>query len=205
MSSPPILFGGTFDPIHLGHMLLAEAALDELDADQVVFIPAGSPPHKGSAHISDADVRLHMVRLAIEENDRFTVWTGEIERGGASYAIDTIDDFRSRLGGIAPYFLIGEDSLADLAGWRSPEEIVERSMVVVARRPGSDGGTSSPFASRVRFLDTPLLGISSSEIRKRIRLGNSIRYAVTEKVRRHIADYQLYDTPAGVEGGNDGA
>ena len=131
-----MIFGGTFDPVHTAHLVLAESAADELDLDTVLFVPSARPPHKSESRLSDAVHRTRMVELAMEGNDRFALSRVELERKGRSYAIDTIREIAGGGAAKKPYFLIGTDSLADLSSWRNPDAILEEADVVVAPRPG---------------------------------------------------------------------
>ncbi|MBM3319306.1 MAG: nicotinate-nucleotide adenylyltransferase [Candidatus Eisenbacteria bacterium] len=198
MSGDVVIFGGTFDPIHVGHLILAECAADALGARDVLFVPAGRPPHKGAEALSSARDREEMVRLALEGNDRFALSRTEIEREGRSFAIDTIREIARAKGGRRPYYFIGADSLVDLPGWRSPEAILEEAEVVVAPRPGFDLRSVSGLVDRVRILEAPRIEISSTLIRRRVRAGESIRYLVPESVRAYILRGNLYrDAEAG--------
>ncbi len=187
------LFGGTFDPPHLGHLALAEWARERLRLDRVVFKPAGTPPHKRRAGLSAAAHRLAMTRLAVRGNPAFAVSTLEIERDGPSFTLDTLRELHRRLPGTRLFLLMGEDSLADLPHWREPAAIARLATPVVAIRPGT-GGTRARTAlgRRVRWLDNPGLEVSSSAIRALARTGRSIRYLVGDAVARYIARHRLY-------------
>lgn len=188
-----VIFGGTFDPIHTGHLILAECAADALGANQVLFVPAARPPHKRDLDLSAAADRAAMVRLALEGNARFALSTVELEREGRSYAIDTIREIAAASGGARPVYLIGADSLRDLPFWKDPEAILGEADVVVFPRPGSDPtAAGNAVKGRFRLLETPRLGISATEIRERVRRGSSIRYLVPEAVRAYIETRRLY-------------
>jgi nicotinate-nucleotide adenylyltransferase len=187
-----VIFGGTFDPIHVGHLILAECAADALGAREVLFVPACRPPHKGAEALSSARDREEMVRIAVEGNDRFFLSRAEIEREGRSFAIDTIREIARARGCRRPYYFIGADSLADLPGWKSPEAILEEAEVVVAPRPGFDLRSVSGLVDRVRIIEAPRMEISSTLIRRRVRAGASIRYLVPESVRVYILRENLY-------------
>ncbi|MFH1681235.1 MAG: nicotinate-nucleotide adenylyltransferase, partial [Candidatus Eisenbacteria bacterium] len=192
MSGGVVIFGGSFDPIHVGHLVLAECAADELDAGAVLFVPAARPPHKRADALSSAEDRAEMVRLAIEKNDRFRLSRVEIEREGRSFAIDTIREIARSSGCGRPFYFIGADGLVDLPGWKSPEAVLEEAEVVVAPRPGVDLGAVSGLVERVRLIETPLVGISSTYVRERVRRGESIRYLVPESVRAYLGRRGLY-------------
>jgi nicotinate-nucleotide adenylyltransferase len=191
-----VIFGGSFDPIHVAHLVLAESALDALPADEVLFVPAGRPPHKREGSLSDSLDREEMVRLAIAENDRFRLSRVELDREGPSFAIDTIRAV-AELSGARPYYLIGADSLVDLPGWKLPGAILEEAEVVAGGRPGVEVGAGVPFSGRVRMIDAPAIDVSSTEIRLRVRRGATIRYLVPEAVRAYISRRGLYRSAGG--------
>jgi len=189
----PVIFGGTFDPVHTAHMILAEWAADFLGAGGVFFVPAARPPHKTDRLLSPAEDREEMVRRAVEGNRRFTLSRVEFEREGRSYAIDTVRQIRENAGGKRPVYLIGGDSLVDLPGWRDPDAILEEAEVVVVPRPGFDLDSISPgLRGRIRVLPAPWLEISATAIRARVRQGESIRYMVPDRVREYIEARGLY-------------
>ena len=191
--SGPVIFGGTFDPIHTAHMILAEWAADFLGGGGVLFVPAARPPHKSDRTLSPAEDREAMVRLAVEGNRRFALSRVEFEREGSSFAIDTIRQIRESASGKRPVYMIGGDSLVDLPGWKDPDAILEEAEVVVVPRPGFDLDSISPgLRGRVRFLPAPLLEISATMIRERVRRGESIRYMVPDRVREYIEARGLY-------------
>lgn len=187
------LFGGTFDPPHLGHLALAEWARERLRLDRVLFMPAGTPPHKRRAKLSSVRHRVAMTRLAVRGNAAFEVSTLEARRLGPSFTLDTLRELRALHPGARIYLLMGEDSLADLPHWREPDAIARLSTPVVAVRPG--GGASrarTAFGRRVLWLDNPGLEVSSSAIRARARAGRSVRYLVPDAVARYVAGFRLY-------------
>ncbi len=190
-------FGGTFDPVHAGHLLLAEAVRADAGLDQILFVPAAVPPHKPEGPKSGADDRLRMVRLAIEGNPGFAVEELELRRPGASYTVDTLAELQaSAEWKDAEWFLLlGADMLADLPNWKNPEEIVRRAGLLVMERPGFDLGAVKPqFLRNAVIVGTPALGISSTLIRSRIREGRSIRYWVPAAVESFILEKRLYRT-----------
>lgn len=187
------LFGGTFDPPHLGHLALAEWARERLRLDRVVFMPAGTPPHKRRADLSGSIHRLAMTRLAVRDHPAFEVSTLEIRRHGPSFTLDTLRELRRLSPGARIFLLMGEDSLADLPHWREPAAIARLATPVVAARPGGTSArTRTAFGRRVQWLDNPGLEVSSSVIRARARAGRSIRYLVSDAVARYIARHRLY-------------
>jgi nicotinate-nucleotide adenylyltransferase len=189
------LYGGTFDPIHMGHLITAEMAREILALDKVMFVVACSPPHKQDSVITEPAHRLAMARLAVASNPHFEVSDLEIRRGGISYTVETLAAVRD-LYGLSQedlVFLMGQDSLADLPNWREPERILSLATVVVFRRPGvSLNAVPSHFLSAARMLDTPLIEISATDVRRRVREGRSIRYLVPDAVAEYIARHKLY-------------
>ena len=194
------VFGGTFDPIHIGHLLIAEEARLRLGLSQVIFVPAGEPWLKEHRIISSGEHRLEMIRLAIASNPFFRASTVDLERPGPSYTVDTLTDLRRELGEEAElYFILGLDALAELPTWREPERIVQVCHLVAARRSEARDldleslERSIPGIShRVIILDNPLIDMSSSEIRERVAAGLPITDLVSEAVARYITERRLY-------------
>ena len=186
------IFGGTFDPPHVGHLALAECARERLRLDEVRFVPAGRPPHKSGGRITSAAERVAMARLAVRGNAAFTVSTHETRRQGPSFTIETLRHvaagaLRTRL-----FLLIGADSLDDFASWREPEAILRLATLVVAGRPGVPrAGRRRPRRGPVH-LDNPEIAVSSSLVRARVRAGRSVRYLVPDAVSAYIARHGLY-------------
>jgi len=198
-----LLFGGTFDPIHHGHLIVAQAAAAELGIDRVVLVAAGQPPHRPEDRLAPAEDRLRMAQLAVAGDGLFAVSDCELERPGPSYTLDTVRYFRGVYGpGVELYWLIGGDNLAELAGWHQVRQLVEECTVVAAARPGHGEGDlaglagvlEAPALERLRrhLLRTPQVDISAREIRRRAAGGQSIRYLVPEAVREHIERRGLY-------------
>jgi nicotinate-nucleotide adenylyltransferase len=191
------LFGGTFDPIHLGHLILAEACREACALDRVWFVVAGAPPHKPGDRTSAAD-RLEMVRIAIAGHPAFEVSELETHRPGPHYSVETIEEVHRLRPEDDLFFLVGADSLADLPHWRQPERIVAMATVVVVDRPGVALGLSSrwpelgPDANPFRMVTTPPIGIASNDLRRRLAEGRSIRYQVPRGVEAYIAAHALY-------------
>lgn len=187
------LFGGTFDPPHLGHLALAEWAREELRLDRVVFIPAGRPPHK-RGRISSAAARLTMTRLATRGHPAFRVSTVELGAHGASFTVDTLRRVAARYPRARLFLLIGADSLDEFRSWRSPQAILEHATLAVAARPGSGRPATREWARRhaVVWLGNPGLEVSSSLVRERARAGRSLKYLVTDSVARYITRHRLY-------------
>ena len=184
------VFGGTFDPPHLGHLALAECARDQLGLERVIFIPAGSPPHKRRIERSTALRRVAMTRLAIRGNPAFRVSLLEVRRRGPSFTVDTLRDLGKRFPGGRLYLLLGADSLADFPNWHRPREILRRATLVVAARPGVRG-RAGPRRG-VTWLENFSVDISSSAIRARARSGRSVRYLVPDAVGRYLTRHRVY-------------
>ncbi len=192
------IMGGTFDPIHVAHLVLAEHAREQLALDTVLFIPAGDPWRKAGREITPARHRLAMTRLAVQGNAAFEVDDCEIRREGPTYTLDTLRELRGRPG-MEPdddlFVLVGEDALADLPHWHDPEGIAAEAMIVVAPREGVDLPESLPFdRERLAYIEMPYMEISATDLRRRARLGRSLRYLVPEAVRAYIIDNDLYQT-----------
>ncbi len=187
------LFGGSFNPPHLAHLIVAEQVREQARLDRVLWVPCHTPPHKDEHELAAPHHRLAMVRLAVEGNPFFEVSDVEIRRGGRSYTIDTIQTLQTQHPDWELILILGEDSLRTFHTWRAPEEIVARVPLVVYRRPdASDHPVDPRFLARTTFVEAPLLEISASEIRRRCHLGHSIRYLVPEPVRQYIIKNHLY-------------
>lgn len=193
------LLGGSFDPIHVGHLIVAEILAYSLDIDHVVFIPAAHPPHKLAQSLAPADSRLDMIRLSIEGAPNFSVSEIDLRRPGPSYTADTLAEIRDRVSERTEmYFLMGMDSLRDFPGWHRPGRIAEFARLGIARRPGVDVSRAEieqqvPEArGRVEVVNVPLIDISSSDIRDRVRTGRPFRFQVTPKVADYIVETGLY-------------
>lgn len=188
------LFGGTFDPIHVGHLIAAQEAGERLGLDEVVFVPSGIPPHKDSLRISSPESRLEMTRLGIEGNEHFGLSDLEVRRESTSFTIETVSHFRHALGDRAELFLIvGADSILEISTWKDPHGLVSKCRPVVVSRPGFDLTKLEPWLREcVRILDGVLVGISSTDIRERVASGRSIRYLVPPSVAAYIFEHKLY-------------
>lgn len=185
------LLGGTFDPVHTAHVALAHAALDGLQLDAVVWVPAGRPWQKG--HISVAEHREAMVRLAIEGEPRFSIDRLEIEREGASYTLDTVRVLQQREPGTDWTLIIGQDQYAGLHTWDNWQELLNRVTLAVARRPGVAASVHPDvLAHPHRAVPLPLLDISSTDIRARVAAGQDISHLVPPAVARYIETHRLY-------------
>ena len=185
------ILGGTFNPIHMGHLILAEEALYKLNLDKLMLVPAYMPPHKNVEANVKAQDRLKMVQLAIEDNPAFAVSTFEIEAKTKSYSINTLKEFRKIYGDEAQlYFITGSDLLKDLFSWKDVNDIFKMSKFIVANRPGYPVKEVPEQAETVVI--TPI-EVSSEDIRRRLKAGRSIRYLVADKVRNYIAEHKLYE------------
>ncbi|CAN5778280.1 nicotinate-nucleotide adenylyltransferase [soil metagenome] len=195
------IFGGTFDPVHLGHLMLASELHHALNLDQTLFVPARRPPHKDAREISDDGDRLAMVRLAIADDARFRVSNIEIDRVGSSYSADTVEQLAHAFSDATLVFLMGADSLRDLPTWHEPERIIECALIGVAGRPGVEIDVSRiilalPNAKdRIFIVPTPQIDISSSDIRARASNSRPIAYHVPTVVEAYIRAKRLYAAP----------
>lgn len=203
------LFGGTFDPVHYGHLLLAESAREQCHLDAVWFVPAATPPHKQEAVISPGRTRQEMLELAVAGHEAFSVCPLEIERAGVSYTVDTLEQLAAAEHGAAGarpelFFLMGADSLHDLINWRQPQRICELALPVMVRRPGAgeldfsglNGLVTPARLAEIRdhVVTMPLIELSSSDIRARVAAGQSIRYRTPRAVEEYIRAQGLYRT-----------
>ena len=190
------VMGGTFDPIHYGHLFVAEEARGAAGLDRVLFVPSGTPPHKQYAGMASAEARYDMVRLATDANPHFDVSRIETDRGGRSYTLDTLREIRALYPESQIYFITGDDAALDILNWHEPYEIVRMATLLTVGRPGyaRDKIFELPQEIRasIRMIDSPQLDISSTDIRRRVGAGRSIRYMVPEDVRRYIDDNGLY-------------
>ncbi len=184
------ILGGTFNPTHIGHLILAEEAFWKLKLNKVIFVPSYLPPHKEETDIIDAQHRFNMVSLAIEGNEHFEASMIEIDARCMSYSIDTLKQFRQRFGPDSEiFFITGSDSLKELFSWRKIDEIFSLSSFIVAQRPGYP---IEELPKDVQAVAITGVEISSSEIRKRLKDKKSIRYLVPEGVRAYIEKNKLY-------------
>lgn len=198
-----VLYGGSFDPIHHGHLISARVVAERLDADRVVLIPTNIPPHKRTSRLCPAEHRVAMCRLATQGDPLFEVDAWETTQHGPSYSLHTVEKYRSALPqNTRLYFLIGMDALTDLSSWHQVGRLADLCTFVTARRPDApqfDGvklaGALTPEQIRnieTHILDTPLIDIRATDIRRRVAAGLSIRYLVPDTVRLHIDSHGLY-------------
>ena len=195
------VFGGTFDPVHLAHLAVAQEAAEALGLERIAFIPAGEPPHKPGRAITPGDERLAMLELAIAGNDRFAIDRRELDRGGPSYTVDTLEDLAAQRPAGAPdlVLILSAEAFLGLMTWRQPRRILELARVAVAPRDGyPDAGPDfleanlPDLAHRATFLNSPRLRLSASELRARAGAGRSLRYLVPDAVAAYIGDHGLY-------------
>ena len=195
------ILGGTFNPVHIGHLLVAQTVRETCGLDRVVLLPCHTPPHKACAELAPAADRLAMVRLAVADDPGLDVCTLELERGGVSFAVDTMLSFRERYLDCEPSFIIGMDSLRELHLWRRAEELLRLCRFIVVERPGVDRPVSPedlPFPAPwpARLLASVIRGrrceVSSREIRGRVAENKPIRYLVTPAVEQYIVRQGLY-------------
>lgn len=214
------VYGGTFNPIHLGHLRAADQVVEQLGLERMLFVPSGIPPHKRDDRLAPAALRLAWVRRAVEGNKRFEVDAIEVERGGTSFSVDTLREIGTRVAPRKPVFVIGCDALADLGTWREPVAILELAHLAVVARRGDGAGTLErvfpvPLAAAlwfepdglaarhrhadtwVRWVEIEALPIASTDLRERIRTGRSIRYLVPEALHDDLVSCASY--------GGDGA
>jgi len=196
------LLGGTFDPVHHGHLSIAEDARESLGLERVLWIPTSSPPHKPGRPVTPAADRLAMVQLAVAGNPAFELCDIEVRRGGPSYTVDTLAQLAA-LGIRDPWFILSAEALAGLPEWQEPERVLELARLAVVPRDGFEtldpawvAGRFPAQADRVTFLGGPLLPISGSVVRRRAAAGRSVRYLVPQAVAAYIADHRLYQEPA---------
>ncbi len=196
------VLGGTFDPIHIGHLVVAEEARIKLELSEVLFVPAGQPWLKQDRDITPAVHRLEMVRRAIVDNPYFKLSTLEVDRPGPSYTVDTLTLLQDQLSNEASlFFILGRDTLAELPLWKEPGKVVQLCRLVVPPRLGSRDLRHLEEAipglrERVIQLDMPVIGISSSEIRQRIARGLPVRYLVPPEVEEYITEQRIYPVSA---------
>jgi nicotinate-nucleotide adenylyltransferase len=199
------ILGGAFNPPHLGHLVCAQEAFVQLELDRVVFMPVGEPPHRDLEGDPGAEARLEMVELAIADDERFTTSRLEIDREGPSYTADTLEQLLAESPDAELFLILGGDQAAALPSWHEPEQVLERATVAVFER--MSWGRNAivikigrlPGAERVRYLDMPLIQVSSSSLRRRVRQGVPIRYLVPDKVADYVVANELYGAGSGAK------
>ena len=192
------IMGGTFNPIHIGHLVCAEEAVSQYGLDKVLFMPTGYPPHKGISAGVSPEHRFQMCRIATAGNPRFEVSRYEIDRNQVSYTVNTVRRFRSEMPEAELYFITGADAVLEILEWKDPQELLTMAMLIAATRPGYPldkiSGALDIFLreNSVKMMEIPGIGVSSTLIRSRVAAGMSIRYLVLEGVRRYIEEKGLY-------------
>lgn len=196
------IYGGSFDPIHMGHLLVAETCREQLQLDEVRFIPAHVSPFKVDQYPSDDKQRMEMLQLAVSGQDSFLVDSRELERGGVSYTVDTLRELHQEMPGNEFYFLMGADSLVDFLKWKEPKEICRLAWIVVVGRGGHaeiSWSVLEGLLDKGRYQQTlgmkinmPLIELSSSELRERAATGRSLRFRMPRSVEQYIKTNQLY-------------
>jgi len=196
------VLGGSFDPIHTGHLIMAQDAAERLELSEVIFVPASIPPHKQHLQQADSEHRLNMLELAVETDLRFSVSDIELERGGVSYTVDTIRALREVYRNAELFLIVGSDTLADFHTWYNTEELFQLCEVATFLRPGEESvdvifdKIQQPPATRARLMKNIIeahrIEISSTEIRMRVAEGLGIRYLVPSEVEMYIFEHGLY-------------
>ena len=193
------IFGGTFDPPHIAHLVLASEACDQFSLDRLLWVLTPMPPHKGGQSITETSHRLEMVRRAIKSDPHFELSTVELDRPGPQYAVDTVREIQQANPGAELTYLFGEDSLRDILTWHDPGTFISYCQFLgVMRRPGVQvdlddlEGHLTGLREKIRWLECPLLEIASHDIRERIRGGHPFRYFLPEEVSKYIVDKKLY-------------
>jgi nicotinate-nucleotide adenylyltransferase len=187
------IFGGTFNPPHVGHLIVADRVREELGLARVLFVPSAISPHKQHLHSIDPDYRMEMVQLAVHGQQFFEPSDIEVRRGGVSYTVDTLECVKKTFPDAVLYLLIGMDNLLEFDSWKFPERIIELARITVMTRPGFQH--DADFKGRGKgfvFCKVPEIGISSSEIRERVKHGKTIRYLVPRSIESYIYYRKLY-------------
>ncbi|WP_263831588.1 nicotinate (nicotinamide) nucleotide adenylyltransferase [Salinibacter sp.] len=187
------LFGGSFNPPHVAHLVVAEVVRDQFGLDEVWWIPNATPPHKPNDELAAVQHRLAMTERTVEGNPAFRVCGVEVERDGVSYTVETLRVLQDQHPDTDFALILGSDSLDHFADWHRPDEIAERVPFIVYKRPGAIESVADPrFVNDVRYAAAPVMEISGTEVRARCRAGRSIRYLVPEAVRAYIDTHDLY-------------
>lgn len=193
------VIGGTFDPIHYGHLAAAEEARVKVELEKVVFVVAGLPPHKLDEEVTPVRHRLAMVELGIQSNPCFEISRVDVDRPGPSYTVDTISILQERFGEETElFFVMGLDSLVELPTWHEPHRLVLLCRLIAVSRPGFNvdqaqlESTVPGLSSRLEIIDMPEMDISSTDLQRRVREGLPIKYQVPEQVERYIEEHRLY-------------
>lgn len=195
------VYGGTFDPVHAGHLLLAECCREALQLDTVLLLPAGNPPHKSDSQIAPASHRLEMLKLAVSGCPEFQIDERELKRNGPSYTVLTLQEISEERPKAELFFLMGADSLRDIPGWQDPHEIISLATVVAVNRPGIPMPApeqitewAGNLSSSIQVIEIPGSDLSSSDLRSRVAKGRSIRFMTPRAVEVYIAQHELYQS-----------
>ncbi|MDP8938918.1 MAG: nicotinate-nucleotide adenylyltransferase [Actinomycetota bacterium] len=193
------IFGGTFDPVHMGHMVISEQVTDELGLDRVIFVPGGIPPHKEASSVrASAEDRLALVEAAVSENERFSVDRVEIDAGRAMHSVETVQILKERSPEDEWFFITGADEVSNLLTWKDPDRLLEEAVMVAATRPGYDLSRLDHLEDglqnfdRIFPVECTRVDISATGIRRRMLQGKSIRYLVPDGVHEIIEEKRLY-------------
>ena len=193
------IVGGSFDPLHYGHLIMAEYAIESLQLDLVLFVPVAYPPHKPRGGRVSIEHRIAMLQAAIYDNDRFMFSRVDVDRPGPHYTVDTIQMIQAQYPSSHLYFLMGTDSLQSFSNWYKPQQIIEQCRLAVMRRPSTQPITLNlhedvlpGLQNSIDIIEAPAIGISSTRIVERIRSGQTIRYLIPEAVRIYIQEHDLY-------------
>lgn len=196
------IFGGTFNPIHIGHLIIADDIRIQAKLDKIIFVPSGNPPHKDAETLLDQHTRYCLIECAIEGNINFHVDNFEINRSGYSYTIDTMTHFQQCFPDEQLFFIIGADSLFEIHLWKDAERLLEKFSFLIAQRRGNPISDSAfdaiPLPKHLKeklkksIVNPPVIDVSATQIRNRIQTGESIWYLVPDKVRNYIENYHLY-------------
>jgi nicotinate-nucleotide adenylyltransferase len=186
------VMGGTFDPIHHGHLVAASEVQSVFDLDEVVFVPTGQPWQKDDREVSPAELRYLMTVVATASNPRFTVSRVDVDRPGPTYTIDTLRDLREQYPDADLFFITGADALAQILSWKAVDELFDLAQFVGVNRPGHELSGDGLPAERVSLMEVPAMAISSTACRERVRAGEPVWYLVPDGVVQFIAKYRLY-------------
>lgn len=198
------IMGGTFNPIHFGHLLLAETAFFQFGLDEILIMPTKNPYYKKLSNSVTEEDRVRMVELAIADNPHFRLSKEELNREGATYTVETLRNLTRRHPDCDYYFIMGADSLYHIESWKEPENILRMATIVVAGRAGTGSSLTSQieyienkYEATIFRLNSPVLEISSNDIRRRVEIGESIRYLLPEQVAEYIKEHRLYCSESG--------
>ena len=194
------IFGGTFDPIHIGHLHVAYEALDKLKLDSVIFVPSGNPPHKNKQNITDAEARYNIVNIAIKDENRFMISDYELKKKGMSYTYETIEYFKNKEKDTQWFFISGIDCLMEIETWKNVDKILNNISFVAFSRIGYNindvkkykNYLEKKYCANIILLDIPIINISSTYIREKVKYGQEVKHLIPHKVYNYIKDKRLY-------------